>query len=360
MYEFKKNLYNLILSFFYLYLSAISILLINPSFIMKAKITFSFIILLAVLAYQPLSAAKWRVSNVPGVIANFTNLQFANDAASVLAGDTVYIEGSTVNYGDANISKKLIIVGPGFLLGENDSTQANKVPATLSSLNMNTGSEGSVVTGVSMTGTLTLTAGSIVIKRCYSNYVVTVLSSNNILLQNWLQRITCYSSSQNNLIKNNAIYSPIFEYGLYMQDGSNAVVFNNMFYSNQRICNAEYRNNISIGSVYYNNSFEVVGSCTVEKNIAASGQYTNYPNNLNNQDMNAVFVCFNDCTGFSSDERYKLLLPTSPAIGYGYGGVDCGIFGGSQPYVLSGIPSFPAIWELVVDGISVTVKAKSH
>jgi hypothetical protein len=327
---------------------------------MKTKITFSTIILLALFVCHPLFATKWRVSNVPGVVANFTNLQLANDAAAVVAGDTVYLEGSTVNYGDAIISKKLIIVGPGFFLGENDSTQANKVAVTLNSLNMNTGSEGSVVTGVSVSSTLTLTAGSIVIKRCYSNYVVTVLSSNNILIQSWLNRITCYSSSQNNLIKNNVIFAPIFEYGLNMQDGSNAVVFNNIFFNNQRICNAEYRNNISVGAIYYNNAFEVAGSCTVENNIAATGQYASYPDNLNYQDMSTVFVCWSACTGFTSDDRFKLLAPASPAIGYGYGGVDCGIFGGSQPYVLSGIPSFPAIWELVVDGISVTVKAKSH
>jgi len=327
---------------------------------MKTKITFSIVILLAVLISQPLSATKWRVSNVPGVIANFTNLQLANDAVSVLAGDTVYLEGSTLNYGDATINKKLIIVGPGFFLGENDSTQANKVAATLNSLNMNTGSEGSVVTGVSMTGSLTLTAGSIVIKRCYASYTVTIFSSNNILIQSWFNRITCYASTQNNIIKNNAIYSPIYEYCLMMQDGSNAVVFNNIFFGYHRICNAEYRNNIAYSNSSYYNVFDVAGSCTVENNIAAGAQYNSYPNNLNNQDMNTVFACFNNCTGFSSDERYKLLVPTSPAIGYGYGGVDCGIFGGSQPYVLSGIPSFPAIWELVVDGISVTVKAKSH
>ena len=117
---------------------------------MKTKVTFYVIMVLAVFLCQPLFSAKWRVSNVAGVVANFTDLQQANDASSVLAGDTVYLEGSTINYGDANINKKLIIVGPGFFLGENDSTQANKVPAIISTLNMNPGSEGSVITGVSI------------------------------------------------------------------------------------------------------------------------------------------------------------------------------------------------------------------
>ena len=43
----------------------------------------------------------------------------------------------------------------------------------------------------------------------------------------------------------------------------------------------------------------------------------------------------------STDGRYKLKAG-SPAIGYGVGGVDCGIYGGPEPYVLSGMPTVPA------------------
>jgi hypothetical protein len=32
---------------------------------------------------------------------------------------------------------------------------------------------------------------------------------------------------------------------------------------------------------------------------------------------------------------------TSPGLGAGFGGTDCGIFGGAEPYVLSGIPPIP-------------------
>ena len=44
--------------------------------------------------------------------------------------------------------------------------------------------------------------------------------------------------------------------------------------------------------------------------------------------------------------RYSL-APNSPAIGAGYNGVDCGIFGGPTPYELSGLPSRPWIYELM-------------
>jgi hypothetical protein len=320
-----------------------------------------FLLVPAFLLCQPSFAAKWRISNVPGVNANFTNLQQANDAGGVAAGDTVYLEGSTVNYTNVTLSKKLIVVGPGFFLGENDSTQANKVPATLSDLIFNPGSENSVLTGISMSGIVTLNAGNIVLKQCFSYNNLNINSSNNVIIQGYLNRVYIYAPSQNNIIKNNILYAPYYtnENCLLMYDGTNAVVMNNLLMGHARISNAEFRNNISSGNGWWNNQFTVSGSCTIKNNICAYGQYTGYPDNITYQDMNAVFACWDNCTGYTSDSRFKLKAG-SPAIGYGFNGTDCGIFGGGQPYVLSGIPDFPAVWMLNVDGVTVTVKAKSH
>jgi len=48
-------------------------------------------------------------------------------------------------------------------------------------------------------------------------------------------------------------------------------------------------------------------------------------------------------------------------------GVDCGMFGGNQPYVLSGMPSIPAVYNIVMpttvvgnNNLPVTVSAKAH
>lgn len=327
----------------------------------KANFYHLFLLVSVLMFFQDAFAAKWRVSNVPGINSNFTNLQQANDSTGVAAGDTVYLEGSTVNYGNVTLTKKLIVVGPGYFLGENDSTQANKVPATLTNLVMNGGSENSVLSGVSMSGSVTLNAGNIVLKQCYSYYNTNVYSSNNVIIQGYYNRLYIYPPSQNNIIKNNILYAPSYtnEYCLLMNDGTNGVVMNNIIHGHHQICNAEFRNNIATGNGWWNNQFAVLGSCMIENNIAAYSQYTSFPGNLNSEDMNAVFVCWNDCTGYTSDNRYKLAAG-SPALGYGYNGADCGIFGGGDPYVLSGIPDFPAVWMLNVDGITVTLKAKSH
>ena len=68
----------------------------------------------------------------------------------------------------------------------------------------------------------------------------------------------------------------------------------------------------------------------------------------------------------STDGKWKLKAG-SPGIGAGFGGTDCGIFGGSEPYVLSGIPPIPTIYSLTAPavgekntGLPIQIKVKSN
>ena len=74
--------------------------------------------------------------------------------------------------------------------------------------------------------------------------------------------------------------------------------------------------------------------------------------------MSSVFLY----TG-STDGQYQLKAG-SPAIGAGNGGVNCGAYGGPNPYVLSGLPPVPATWFFNIGDPSgpynVQVKVKSH
>ena len=97
-------------------------------------------------------------------------------------------------------------------------------------------------------------------------------------------------------------------------------------------------------------------------NISDISQFGNENGNQQNVDMNTVFV---DHT--SGVDNGLILAPGSPAIGAGFEGVDCGIFGGNNPYVLSGIPPIPSIFEITQIGIGsvatpiqVNFKAKSN
>ena len=57
--------------------------------------------------------------------------------------------------------------------------------------------------------------------------------------------------------------------------------------------------------------------------------------------------------GETADGKYKLKAG-SPAKGAGMGGVDMGMFGGANPYKLSGIPSIPAFYKLTAPSNNAT------
>ena len=85
--------------------------------------------------------------------------------------------------------------------------------------------------------------------------------------------------------------------------------------------------------------------------------------NMMDVDMSTVFLGPIE----SSTEGQWQLKDGSPALEAGVNGVDAGMFGGSTPYVLSGIPSIPNIYELNVDevgtsegGLKVTIKVKAN
>ena len=67
---------------------------------------------------------------------------------------------------------------------------------------------------------------------------------------------------------------------------------------------------------------------------------------------------------YSFDAQYQLAV-NSPAQGAGVNGVDLGIFGGTTPYKLSGIPDLPLIYELNVPdeangSINVNIKVRAE
>jgi len=95
------------------------------------------------------AATVWRVNNNPGVDADFNNLQTAINDAAVQPFDTLYVEGSNTSYGDIDIDKPLVLIGTGYFLNENDTTQANKNPSKISTVDFNSGSAGSVLKGFS-------------------------------------------------------------------------------------------------------------------------------------------------------------------------------------------------------------------
>jgi hypothetical protein len=300
-----------------------------------------------------LYAAKWRVNN-GSVQADFKQLHQAAASSVVVNGDTLYVEGSSTSYEDVTFTKRLVIIGPGFYLGENDSTQANLSAATVSSMNFYNGSKGSVMMGMSMLSVLNVQDTGIVIKKCKLNQANVQGCANCIIIQNVLNSLAI-NNAMNIIVSNNLFLNANgYSTSLQMNGSASALATNNIFRGPQILNNTTLRNNIATALSGTGNETVSLTNCISDHNIGASTQYGTANGNQQNVDMNTVFV-----NSGSIDGSYRLQTG-SPAIGAGNDGVDCGMFGGNYPYVLSGMPEVPAIWYLNVNGSNVTVKAKSH
>jgi hypothetical protein len=328
---------------------------------MKKQIILSSLVMIFMIVAVQLNASVWRVNAAPGASAHYTTLQAAHDAVTTLNGDTIYLEGSAFSTGGLDCNKQLVILGSGYFLNENPQTQANVNPSTIDYyLNFNINSSGSKVMGCRFTYPTYIYASNITIER---NYFVGVnvygygTTMNNIkILRNYFQNSYYYNSinfpntATNVLISNNYI-------GGAFSTGANfeGFITNNIFEGYITFYNATFTNNISTYDYFYpyNSVFTY--------NIGNGTQFGTANGNQQNVTMANVFV---GATGYTTDSKWQLKAG-SPAIGGGEGGVDCGMFAGSYPYILSGMPPIPAVYYynapgLPTNSINVSIKAKSH
>lgn len=318
---------------------------------------------LLVLAFIGMSffanATVRRVNSAPGSSAPYSTIQAAHDAA--VANDTLYLEASAFTYGSLTASKKLVIIGSGYFLSQNPQTQAINSSSTVTYMYFNAGSGGSKITGLTI-GYMVISVNDILITRnnitCSGSYGIQNYGTigNLIITQNYINApynsyyaIYLNYASSNVLISNNYIMG-------YMSSGTefSGIVTNNVINGYIAFYNTTYKNNIITGYVYDYN-------CTFAYNLCDGVQI---PATNNNQ-QNVVFTnVFLGATGNSTDGQWKLKA-ASPAIGAGEGGVDCGMYGGAYPYILSGMPNIPAIYyfnapSVPSNTINVSIKAKSH
>lgn len=302
--------------------------------------------------------AKFRVNNNAGVNAPYSSLTAAYNAAS--AGDTIYIESSPTSYGDLALYKPLVLIGSGYYLSQNPETQANKNASTIGNLIIgNSSCSGLKISGLTINViNIYWTISSFNITRCKIN---TIGYGSNVAFYNtiWEQNIITYMdlaynpNFYNSYIRNNYIGST--NYGSFCSSNNTLLVTQNVFNAIS-LNNVMVTNNIITG----NSSFP---NCFTSNNICSGTQLAAINGNQQNVDMNTVFVCWSNCTGFSDDGRY-MLKTGSPAIGAGANGEDCGMYGGSFPYQLSGLPAIPAIYYFNYNfnnaSVNIDLKVKSH
>jgi hypothetical protein len=337
---------------------------------MQSKSLLPFILTSLVITI-PLSAKIWRVDNNGGSPGDFTTLSAASTGAS--SGDTLYVYGSPINYGTLSISKKLTVIGPGFFLSQNPQTQANPAPAMTGPVYFNAGSDSSLVTGLQTAQVIIYpNVNHITLKRDYITHdyvgaaVVLQSGANSITIQQCYIRnvrsnadaggIRMDGTNTSIIISNNFIL-PSISTGdaISAAATSAAVVSHNVIYGDFVIAQSEVTNNI-----FREGSFTGSSANTYLNNICSGTQIAAAGDNIQNVVMADVFLGVG-----STDGRWQLATD-SPALAAGTEGADIGMFGGGQPYVLSGVPTIPHIYYLTVPSaaepgtpLQVRVKAKT-
>lgn len=305
------------------------------------------LVLAALVMIQYAAMAKiWRVNNVVGVDADFTTADAAHDNVSVLAGDTLHIEPSSVSYGNVVLTKRLTIISTGSFLSANPGLQYFPNPGTLGQITVQAGASGSVFhcnaasVSISLVGvtnlrfercriTTAFTASNLtssVITQCFLENIILNTNCTNITISNCIveENISMANNTTSATITHNVIRAVTYN-GV-------AVVFYNSIFRNNII------NKTGSAGITFSN-------CTVENNISSGSQLPAGNGNQNAVTMANVFVNPSGATDIS----YRLQTSVSnPAIGAGFGGVDCGAFGGIAAFKPGLQAAVPAIYRLDV------------
>lgn len=286
-----------------------------------------------------------------------TSLQTAINNAT--AGTTFLVEPGS--YGDIIVSKKVALIGAGYFLNTNASAGCTNIV-------FNPGSDNSIITGFAIARDLTVGANNITIQRNqigrnidlgWANGTGNINVGGTVIKQNFInERIYLRSSgfygtaATNTLIKNNIILGYISYDGV---NNSGQAINNTILDYNA--CNQTYEiglsmsfvNNIIVSNCNFNNTPNGRHSTnnTFTNNIIKTTQFnTTDASNIKVENFNNVFVGYPNNNSSTTDGRYQL-LSNSPAKGKGIGGVDLGAFGGSEAYVLQGIPIGPNVLSVV-------------
>lgn len=319
-----------------------------------------------------------RCNNNPGIsgLNVYSTIQAAHDAA--VAGDIIYVEPSTTNYGTLDARKRLTIIGNGYYNNKNANNAFDTRSSQISTLTFNNGSANSILTGIDQVGSVSVNDVNITITRCKlgssiafsvsTNLVGGVNSRGNSGTITKCLLMGGISGQNSNIVTNqygyNTLVSNCILFGGAISGLTNSVVSNNIYYRGSgaafsSLTGCSVTNNIldargyTIVQEFVNGVINgtSVGN-TISNNICLGQAATPSGNgNINFGDETATFLTTNPWGLISSEDANFQLAAGSPAIGIGTGGTNAGVFGGSNPYILSGMPAYPIITSYLPSGV---------
>jgi len=310
------------------------------------------LIFAAVCISMTAQATIFRVSNLTNSGAPYSSISDAMSAA--MDGDTIMVDGSTTSYGPLTITKRLVIMGPGYLLSENGVSTEGTPSAQVSTISSDdSGAAGSVIIGIESNGEVSLLQPNMILTRCRftSSLGIKIGTSatNCVIHQNFIAngQVKCSVSGSyapGTQITNNILgYSgsnsePVIS---YLTEGY--IAYNTFVYPDRK-------------------DFASLTGCTVENNVCVGNQITISGNTMQNNYWPGMrnssgITLYSDRTTDLTIKNQELSEEIAAAI------ADKGAFHGDDPYVISGVPAGPMIQDITVpasvqqgSSLNVTIK----
>lgn len=380
-------------------------MIINPiKTILKMKKSILLLILIAtmIVVNHSAYATLKRLNNNLGVVADYTNIDDALNGQSTW--DTLYVEPSATNYdiitntcpggfgisafvqGFLNAPNK-VILGNGYFLDNSnigyvspelqDNSFSSKIGANVSGQSLQSIRIGNNTTCIGLNFQTTIRQQNLqspykleninltsclfieeVIFITTQNIANTNTTVSNIQLRKCfltggvrfqLQDILNYFNVNNFVCENNIILGVTQSIGIYSALTTDVVIRNNVCTKGYYCKGAYCANNIFLNTDTTQYFFQ---DNNVKNNIFSAPAFSpiNVANFVNNQFNISSSLLFEPLNVVGGPDADFYLVSGSPAIGAGVPNgsmpVDCGAFGGPDPYKLSGIPPFPTIYSL--------------
>ncbi|MDN3671133.1 hypothetical protein QWY93_17610 [Echinicola jeungdonensis] len=317
-------------------------------------LTFVFILSISVSVFAKVLRVNNQETSNPEQ-NTFASLEEAYSYA--VSGDTLYIEGSNISYGSLTIEKKIVLIGPGYFLSENEGETFHKQNAQVNRINFSNGSSGAKVFGLSVSAgfspRLNINVDNIGIFGCYfpgSTILFSVSNLNDIVIHGCFFTDFPFSFGfniappQNYLISNN-----IFQKGFLIKDNNSGTIVNNVIgestFNVGLNSTVQIHNNILLGEDESEAVFPDGGGSNVSYNISVAGQFGNENGNQSNVTAQDIFIL-----GETTSDSQYMVREGGPADGTGKDGEDLGPFGGVKPYKLSGVPDLPVVYDFSTSG----------
>lgn len=316
---------------------------------MKKKI----LTLVALCAVITANATILRVSNVNGSTAPYQTIQAAHDAANV--GDTIMVDGSNNSYGETEIGKTLVLIGPGYWVHQNGLAD-EAVPSATANFVILHSAPGTVIEGFNLgydiNRCISICADGCVIRRCKftsggevaiwfkrekQNDKYLADPAGAVIHQNFFKNCGIKTREMSGLMSNVQITNNIFVHD------------NGTEYDIQAMTNSYIGYNTMLGGGSWG-PLAWVWSSTIEHNIIRTNKikYSNI-HDVDNNEWGENVIAGGFSPEYSTDKDIYTLEQTLNE------GKDCGAFAGESsdninvsPYVISGVPSAPVIQDLVV------------